>query len=41
MSGRKQGELGECSSDSSKAYKELGWKAEKTLEEMCKICSIA
>ena len=36
MCGRKPGELGEVSSDSSKAYRELGWKAEKSLEDMCR-----
>lgn len=35
MCGRKPGELGEVSSDSSKAYRELGWKAEKNLGDMC------
>lgn len=35
MCGRKPGELGEVSSDSSKAYRELGWRAEKSLEDMC------
>ena len=36
MCGRKPGELGEVSSDSSKAFRELGWKAEKSLHDMCK-----
>ena len=36
LCGRKPGELGEVSSDSSKAFTELGWKAEKSLHNMCK-----
>ena len=36
MCDRKPGELGEVSSDSSKAFKELNWKAEKSLLNMCK-----
>ena len=33
---RRTGDIGECWSDPSKAEKELGWKAVRTLEEMCK-----
>mgnify|MGYP001533898834 FL=1 len=29
------GDLAVCYSDPSKAYKELGWKAERDIEEMC------
>ena len=36
MCDRKPGELGEVSSDSSKAFTELSWKAEKSLLNMCK-----
>jgi UDP-glucose 4-epimerase len=32
---RRPGDVDECYADSSKAAKMLGWKAEKTLEDMC------
>ena len=34
---RRAGDIATCYSDPEKAQKELGWKAEKTLEDMCKI----
>ena len=33
---RRPGDIATCYSDPEKAQKELGWKAEKTLEDMCK-----
>ena len=33
--GRRAGDIATCYADSTKALKELGWKAEKTLKEMC------
>ena len=33
---RRAGDLAEYYADSSKALKELGWKTEKTLEDMCR-----
>ena len=33
--GRRPGDLASCYSDPSKALRELGWKAERGLEEMC------
>ena len=33
---RRPGDVAECYADPAKAEKELGWKAEKTLEEMCR-----
>ena len=33
--GRRPGDLAECWADPSKAQKILGWKAEKTVEDMC------
>ncbi|GMQ58306.1 UDP-glucose 4-epimerase GalE [Vallitalea sediminicola] len=33
---RRPGDIGTCYADASKAYKELGWKAEKSLEDMCR-----
>lgn len=33
---RRDGDLPEFFADPSKAYKELGWKTEKTLEDMCR-----
>lgn len=33
---RRAGDIAECYADTTKAEKELGWKAEKTIEEMCK-----
>lgn len=32
---RRPGDIAECYADPSKAYRELGWKAEKTIDEMC------
>lgn len=32
--GRRDGDIAACYADSSKAYKELGWKAEKSLDDM-------
>lgn len=32
---RRSGDIAECYADPSKALKELGWKAEKELDEMC------
>ena len=32
---RRPGDIAVCYSDPSKAEKVLGWKAEKTLEDMC------
>ncbi|MEQ8199478.1 MAG: UDP-glucose 4-epimerase GalE [Clostridiaceae bacterium] len=36
MAPRRPGDIGTCYSDPSKAFSELGWKAEKTLEDMCR-----
>lgn len=33
---RRAGDIASCYADTTKAFKELGWKAEKELEEMCK-----
>lgn len=33
---RRPGDIAECYADATKAYNELGWKANKTLEDMCK-----
>ena len=33
---RRAGDIAECYADPSKALKELGWKAEKGIDEMCK-----
>ena len=33
---RRAGDIGTCYADASKAQRMLGWKAEKTLEEMCR-----
>lgn len=33
---RRPGDIAECYASTEKAFKELGWKAEKNLEEMCK-----
>lgn len=33
---RRVGDIATCYADSTKANKELGWKAEKTLEDMCR-----
>lgn len=34
--GRRPGDIATCYADSSKAFRELGWKAELGLEDMCK-----
>ena len=34
--GRRPGDVAVCYADPSKAEKMLGWKAEKTLEDMCR-----
>ena len=36
MTSRRPGDIAECYADPSKALKELGWKAEKTLDDMCR-----
>ena len=36
MTSRRPGDIAECYADTSKALKELGWKAEKTLDDMCR-----
>lgn len=33
---RRPGDIAQCYASTEKAYQELGWKAEKNLEEMCK-----
>ena len=33
---RRAGDIAECYADASKAERVLGWKAEKTLEDMCR-----
>jgi len=33
---RRPGDIGSCYADSSKAFKELGWKAELGIEDMCR-----
>ncbi len=33
---RRQGDIASCYADTKKAYKELGWKAEKGIEDMCR-----
>jgi UDP-glucose 4-epimerase len=33
---RRAGDLAEFFADATKAYKELGWKTEKTIEDMCR-----
>jgi len=35
FAGRRPGDVAECYADPSKANRELGWKAERGLEEMC------
>lgn len=35
---RRDGDVAECYADPSKAYRELGWKAEKSIDEMCADC---
>lgn len=32
---RRPGDIAECYADPTKAERELGWKAEKSLDEMC------
>jgi len=34
--GRREGDIAACFADSSKAFKELGWKAELGIEDMCR-----
>ena len=34
--GRRAGDIAACYADPTKAYEELGWKAEKGIEEMCR-----
>ena len=36
MADRRAGDLAEYYADPSKALKELGWKTEKTVEDMCR-----
>ncbi len=36
ITGRREGDLPEYYADAEKAYKELGWKTEKTLEDICR-----
>ena len=33
--GRRPGDIAECYADASKAERELGWKAKKSIKEMC------
>ena len=33
---RRAGDVDACYADATKAYNELGWKAEQTLEDMCR-----
>ena len=33
---RRPGDIAECYADPTKAFKELNWKAEKKLDEMCR-----
>ena len=35
ITGRRPGDIAECYADPSKALKEIGWKAEKTIDMMC------
>lgn len=35
IEGRRPGDIAECYADPTKAQKELGWKSEKNLDEMC------
>ena len=32
---RRAGDIAECYADPTKAYNELGWKAERSIDEMC------
>jgi len=36
FTGRRPGDIDKCYADPTKAYHELGWKAEKKLEDMCR-----
>ena len=36
ITSRRPGDIDKCYADPTKAFKELGWKAEKTLEDMCR-----
>ena len=36
IDGRREGDLPESYADCEKAYREMGWKAEKTLDDMCR-----
>jgi len=36
ITGRREGDIDACYADPSKAKKELGWEAEKNIEDMCK-----
>ena len=36
MKDRRPGDIAKCYADPSKAEKELGWKAERSLEDMCR-----
>ncbi len=33
---RREGDIATCYADASKAYKELGWKAELGIDDMCR-----
>ncbi len=33
---RRSGDIAACYANAQKAFKELGWKAENTLEDMCR-----
>ncbi|MPM01121.1 UDP-glucose 4-epimerase [bioreactor metagenome] len=35
VAGRRKGDVPVCFADAGKAWRELGWKAERTIEEMC------
>ena len=36
IEGRRAGDIDACYSDPTKAYEELGWKAEYSIEDMCR-----
>jgi len=36
VTGRRPGDIDKCYADPGRAFRELGWKAEKGLEEMCR-----
>ena len=41
VEGRREGDVASCYADVSLAEKELGWKAERNLDDMCKyLCLI-